>query len=181
MLWENKWLFMGFLIKMTVKIFYLFNVKLANIKSRILVRNFNSALLFLYPAAMFLFKISNLKRARAEFFTQIRIDKKGEKMPWKYGELELPWDCFLNNQGKVCRTQRLKKSGKKWGETNIVKYKNFWPPFPKNIFLRKLLAHFFMKAFCLTKIKKPPNCGGFLFTWSSVSKASFRQILFNLG
>ena len=50
-------------------------------KTRILVRNFNSALLFLYPAAMFLFKISNLKRARAEFFTQIRIDKKGEKMP----------------------------------------------------------------------------------------------------
>lgn len=80
-LWENKWLFMGFLIRMTVKIFYLFNVRLANIKSRILVRNFNSALLFLYPAAMFLFKISNFKRARAEFFTQIRIDKKGEKMP----------------------------------------------------------------------------------------------------
>ena len=81
MLWENKWLFMGFLRKMTVEIFYLFNVRLANIKSRILVRNFNSVLLFLYPAAMFLFKISNLKRARAEFFTQIRIDKKGEKMP----------------------------------------------------------------------------------------------------
>ena len=63
---------MGFLIKMTVKIFYLFNVRLANIKSRILVRNFNSALLFLYPAAMFLFKISNLKRARAEFFKKVK-------------------------------------------------------------------------------------------------------------
>lgn len=166
MLWENKWLFMGFLIKMTVKIFYLFNVRLANIKSRILVRNFNSALLFLYPAAMFLFKISNLKRARAEFFTQIRIDKKGEKMPWKYGELELPWDCFLNNQGKVCRTQRLKKSGKKWGETNIVKYKNFWPPFPKNIFFEKASGAFLYESFLPPRNKKPPNRGGFLFSQS---------------
>ena len=78
---------MGFLIKMTVKIFYLFNVRLANIKSRILVRNFNSALLFLYPAAMFLFKISNLKRARAEFSLKSELIKKVKKCLKNMGNL----------------------------------------------------------------------------------------------